>query len=1271
MRGRLAAAVAAAALARLCSAACDVCSIPIQPGDIVITQMCHEACQQVEDRFTLLPLCDIPANTILRVTDNGWKKAGTWYNNEGWLERSFTTVVPAGQNIYGPNGWTMTANFDVAAAGDQIFVTTDNKTPLFGVHMYTWDADATSSGTSALPPGLPNVQWNLAYGLPQNNGEYDKNQGGIVRGSRDELLAAVQDASKWVTGAPGQPEQITLVCTEAPTIAPTTDPSEVPTRSPTVAPTGAPSVRPSPAPSSSPSLVPSSGPSLAPSSGPSLAPSSGPSANPSTPPTAAPTISPSVAPSGMPSREPTQAPSRPPSAAPSGSPLLPTRSPSPAPTGSPIQAPTKQPLTPGSPTVSPVPPTAAPSLKPSTPPTAAPSAAPSQAPSPAPSAAPTASPSGLPSASPSRNPSVAPSLRPSAPPTAVPSAPPSGLPSLVPSQAPSRPPSPSPSALPSGSPSFAPTVDPSFAPSGLPSVTPSAGPSEPPSLAPSGLPSVPPSSAPSTSPVWPPTVAPSAAEPPSASPSVSRPSLSPTPAPAAPSGAPAAPTAAPRGSPTAGPTRAPTSSTRAPSGQGGPTPPPSPAPSAGPSAAPSRTPTAATVGPSRAPARRPTVGPSAAPLPTPSARPSEPPSAFPSAPPTASPSGAIFETEAVQPRKAEAKGAMQGAAAAAAVAGPAPGMATLALLSEKPCGTASDKDEELPLLLHPLRFRIAGSMLTGCVVATCGLAVFFLFLHPVIRQALAPVLHKRGKSVHVLAAKVKWPGGALLVLATLYQGATYASMRLLLDFAAHDTLRVILGAVGLATLGIGVPAAVWWIALRKVPFRMVYQFDPERGRLRDFLLGPGEWCAGGITLFHERVGVVVRPYQPPWEGAAVLLQLAETGVISALAAWEKNSKETCGLEATLVAIVMMTHGGWCLIARPYARPRDQVYEGAVTAVAAGAMLSRSAGYFTGRDTFHSVSSSLLLAAMVVLGVKLVLDMLTALYIFKTQRRRRLQEIFTNHGADDAELLKTCSEYQPRAMNAVQRDADADTDIGSLSASCASYQLPQIALGPDESEVVPSPPPRVDTGESHGRVPPLLALPGTSADSRSLEAHDSPAAMGGSIAHGGMHIVRIRPVLDPSGSPGSMGRRGHGARRHKRHMGSRGASALGSPRDSPPPSPGSEWVRFDSTAGPARSPLRSATPTRSAAATSARNGSYFEQLERSPKSRNYSMADSGLFVPSFSGARHAAAQGEAAGRGSSARRRRGAPSQLQHTSFNRLRLPESFAGAAADGAAAGT
>ena len=161
------------------------------------------------DDFAFVLLRDIEAGTTITFTENGWRAAGGFRTGEGSYTYTAPTAQAAGTVIRpttdsaagGPNSpvFSTTPGFALSASGDQIIAyqgPTSSPTFLYAVNFAddagSFGSDATSSNTSALPPGL--VLGRTAIALPADNGTYN----GPLTGTRDALLAAIGTASSWL-----------------------------------------------------------------------------------------------------------------------------------------------------------------------------------------------------------------------------------------------------------------------------------------------------------------------------------------------------------------------------------------------------------------------------------------------------------------------------------------------------------------------------------------------------------------------------------------------------------------------------------------------------------------------------------------------------------------------------------------------------------------------------------------------------------------------------------------------------------------------------------------------------------------------------------------------------------------------------------------------------------------------------------------------------------------------------------------------------------------
>ncbi|MEH3107521.1 MAG: hypothetical protein PGN09_09610 [Sphingomonas fennica] len=171
-----------------------------QRGDIAIVGYGADAGVK---SLAFVLLADLAGETIY-FTDNGWQAAGGFRANEGTV--SYT--VPAGAaigTVVTIDG--LTGQLNPSTSGDQILAYTGTAaapTFLFGIDFAdgntTWAGDATSSNTSAVPPGLTLGVDALAFA--EDNAAYT----GPLSGTPAQIRAAIADPANWtVNDAAGVP----------------------------------------------------------------------------------------------------------------------------------------------------------------------------------------------------------------------------------------------------------------------------------------------------------------------------------------------------------------------------------------------------------------------------------------------------------------------------------------------------------------------------------------------------------------------------------------------------------------------------------------------------------------------------------------------------------------------------------------------------------------------------------------------------------------------------------------------------------------------------------------------------------------------------------------------------------------------------------------------------------------------------------------------------------------------------------------------------------
>eukprot|EP01062_Namystynia_karyoxenos_P025370 TRINITY_DN1997_c0_g1_i1.p1 TRINITY_DN1997_c0_g1~~TRINITY_DN1997_c0_g1_i1.p1 ORF type:complete len:1098 (+),score=233.36 TRINITY_DN1997_c0_g1_i1:107-3295(+) len=453
--------------------------------------------------------------------------------------------------------------------------------------------------------------------------------------------------------------------------------------------------------------------------------------------------------------------------------------------------------------------------------------------------------------------------------------------------------------------------------------------------------------------------------------------------------------------------------------------------------------------------------PGSAPAVTPSALPQQAPSAQPSAAPTAAPTE-LAVGDAKNNFKDTEEAVVDGAGVAALVTGPAPGVASLALLAGDDCGAppVPPNETQMGYILHPLQFSLHGSVYIGCVFGNFLLCVSLMVLQAYMERLLRCC---KIEPVRV-SALLKQPGGTFALGMLLFQGTTYSAARLLLHTDELDAVAAAVGVFGLVFVMLGIPIAFFWGVIRHLDTKCHYEEEANRSALRTFFIGPGEWVNKGPTQWYQRYGSTVKQYKPPHAGKAILAQLAETALLSMLMAVHKDSSADCWPFYLLYALLFLIHGLWVYWARPYSRPRDLVYEVTVTCVLVVAQVSKSLGYKNEDVGLKRFSDLLLMVATGVLGVKCILDLITTGYLFWTKRRDHLQE---QYNAAVSFCQKTEMQEQQEILLQQQQQQQQDRQLATNCPTTTETKLstPLMPLEQDAPSpaAVPSITPTVHSG----------------------------------------------------------------------------------------------------------------------------------------------------------------------------------------------------------------
>jgi len=181
----------------------------LQPGDIAIISLSGD-----NKSFRFVPLVNLAQGTEIFFTDAGWIGPG-FRAAEGAVKYTASSAVPAGTNIEYLSGAANFTNADdanvgtngflLSTSGDQVLAfqgSTASPTFIFAVQSNStvWQAAATNSNDSGLPPGLSNGVNAIAYGAGTGSGSEIDNiwyDCSTTTGTTAQLLAAIANQNNW------------------------------------------------------------------------------------------------------------------------------------------------------------------------------------------------------------------------------------------------------------------------------------------------------------------------------------------------------------------------------------------------------------------------------------------------------------------------------------------------------------------------------------------------------------------------------------------------------------------------------------------------------------------------------------------------------------------------------------------------------------------------------------------------------------------------------------------------------------------------------------------------------------------------------------------------------------------------------------------------------------------------------------------------------------------------------------------------------------------
>lgn len=184
------------------------------------------------NKFAFVLLKDVVAGTVLKFTDGGWQAAGGYRAEEGAVQWTAPQDMSAGaivnydsslanfardfKQVTDGGYFTGSSGFEPSSGGDQIYIYQGTAsanpatyTPIGGIHYdgTTFDADATSGTTSAVPTGLTNGVNVMAFGQDATTDFASGAWNVSTQPDIATLRSAIYNTSNW-SGSDASPYQV-------------------------------------------------------------------------------------------------------------------------------------------------------------------------------------------------------------------------------------------------------------------------------------------------------------------------------------------------------------------------------------------------------------------------------------------------------------------------------------------------------------------------------------------------------------------------------------------------------------------------------------------------------------------------------------------------------------------------------------------------------------------------------------------------------------------------------------------------------------------------------------------------------------------------------------------------------------------------------------------------------------------------------------------------------------------------------------------------------
>ena len=303
-----------------------------------------------------------------------------------------------------------------------------------------------------------------------------------------------------------------------------------------------------------------------------------------------------------------------------------------------------------------------------------------------------------------------------------------------------------------------------------------------------------------------------------------------------------------------------------------------------------------------------------------------------------------------------------------------------------PCYAPSELDK-LPMLLHPTQMSVAGHAAAGAIVfnviITIGVYVLFRVLGAIVSSV----------SKIDPSAFFRFPSIPIFIFLFLYQGTVLASFMLV--FGLHNPLLTILGAVSLF-LCVGIPVVTCNRVVVQCRSNAFVFNDSSRGRIATYILGKGEWINHNKGYdWVNRYTHLVKTYRKSTVWFTILKVMSSFSV-SAAYSLRSGSRENCAHVRICSSIVMLSMLVLVMYTRPYRRPRDNHFTAMYFFCLSISLVLLSCSYYqppksSSAKLFESMSAAANIVVLIVIGIKLVTDACSELYLIVKGVRNKLQQ----------------------------------------------------------------------------------------------------------------------------------------------------------------------------------------------------------------------------------------------------------------------------------------